>query len=51
MRAQLSQLKQTRLNAALCQPMLGLLTLCLLTLCLLTLCLLTLGPAPGKAPV
>ena len=51
MRAQLSQLKQTRLNAALCQPMLGLPTLCLLTLCLPTLGLLTLGQAPGKAPV
>jgi hypothetical protein len=45
-RAQLSQLKQTRRNTVLCQPMPG-----LLTPCLLTPCLLTLGPAPGKAPV
>jgi hypothetical protein len=50
-RAQLSQLKQTRRNTVLCQPMPGLLTLCLLTLCLPALGLVTLGPAPGKAPV
>ena len=41
MRGQLSQLQQTRRNTALCQPMLG----------TLTLCLLSLGPEPGEAPV